>query len=138
MKSALLTCILFAPSVAHSAIIYHVIPENEQIFLSGQRAFDFDGNGAVDLTFSGGSPDFQLLTVTAGPIGFILLERSIGINAAVLGEGAIVSSAGRILPRGQTRLPLFLNFSTMATAPCSVAHGEGKAAIWDLVFTTYD
>ncbi len=82
-----------AQPLAQAAIIYQEIPVDEQIFLSGQRAFDFDGNGATDLTFSAVSPNFQLLTVTAGPIGFILLERTFAIQAAVLGEGATVSSA---------------------------------------------
>ncbi len=136
MKAALLACILFAPSLAHSAIIYHVIPEHEQIFLSGQRAFDFDGNGAVDLTFSGGSPDFQLLTVSAGPIGFILLERSFGNNAAVLGEGATVSATEPYMFAGPDTPALISQFFDNGNGPCSVAHGEGKAAIWDLVFTT--
>lgn len=109
MKAALLACFFFAPSLAHSAIIYQEIPENEQIFISGQRAFDFDGNGATDLTFFVFSREFQMLTVTAGPIGFVLLELSFGINAAVLGERAIVSDTGPYLTAGPTTLPPLLS-----------------------------
>ncbi len=72
MKAALLVCFFVAQPLAQAAIIYQEIPVDEQIFVSGQRAFDFDGNGATDLTFSAVSPNFQLLTVTAGPIEFLL------------------------------------------------------------------
>ncbi len=99
MKTALLACILFAPSLAHSAIIFQEIPENEQIFVSGQRAFDFDGNGATDLTFLGQSPNFQMLMVRAEDKGFILKESGIDKGAAVFGSGAIVSATG---PYGST------------------------------------
>lgn len=103
MKILRIICLVFAPSFAQSATIFHQIPEDRQILRErvtldgGEGVFDFDGNGSPDLIFLRSANDRTLLfdlAVQAGTKGFILLDRSLSENhAAVLGPEAIVSSA---------------------------------------------
>lgn len=94
MRIAFITCLLLAPRLAQAAIVFQLIPEDRQIFVVGERSFDFDGNGVIDLTFRGESPDFQLLRVQPHALGSILTTRSFSNEAAVLQFGMPVSSTG--------------------------------------------